>query len=80
MDTEAVVNAYMCVRLPKQKKNEILPSAKTWTDVEGIIMLREISQRKTNTVHYCLHVESKKMKQMDEYNKTETDSQIKRTN
>ena len=30
-------------------KKEILPSAATWTDLEGII-LSEISQRKTNTV------------------------------
>ena len=31
------------------KKNEILPSAATWKDIENI-MLSEISQRKTNTV------------------------------
>ena len=31
------------------KKNEILPSATTWMDLEGI-MLSEISQRKTNMV------------------------------
>ena len=37
-------------------KNEILPFATTWMDLEGI-MLSEISQRKTNTVWY---VESKK--------------------
>ena len=30
-------------------KKEILPSAATWTDLEGII-LSEISQRKTNTI------------------------------
>ena len=43
-------------------KNEILPFAATWMDLEGI-MLSEISQRKTNTIWYHLYVESK------EYNK-----------
>ena len=37
------------------KKKEILPSAATWMDLEGI-MLSEISQRKTNSVWYCLYV------------------------
>ena len=40
------------------KKNEILPLAATWMDLEGI-MLSEISHRKTNTVWYHLHVGSK---------------------
>ena len=41
------------------KKNEILPFAATWMDLE-VIMLSEISQRKINTVWYHLYVESKK--------------------
>ena len=41
------------------KKNETLPFAAMWMDLEGI-MLSEISQRKTNTVWYHLYVESKK--------------------
>ena len=41
------------------KKNEVLPIAAKWMDLEGI-MLSEISQRKTNTVRFHLYVESKK--------------------
>ena len=59
------------------KKNEIMPFAATWMDLEGT-MLSEISQRKTNTVYYHLFVESKN-KPLNIY-KTETVSQIQRTN
>ena len=41
------------------KKNEILPLARTWMDLEGIV-LSEISQTEKDTVWYDLHVESKK--------------------
>ena len=41
------------------KKNEILPLATTWMDLEGI-MLNEISQRKKNILCYNSYVESKK--------------------
>ena len=45
------------------KKNEILPSATTWMDLEGI-MLSEISQRQTNTVYDLTHTQNlKKTKQ-----------------
>ena len=40
-------------------KNEILPFATVWIDLEGI-MLNEVSQ--TNTAWYHLYVESKKKK------------------
>ena len=46
-------------------------------DLEGI-MLSEISQRKTNTLLLIYGI--KKNNKMNVYNKTETDSQIKRTN
>ena len=46
------------------KKDEIMPSATTWRDLE-IIILSEVSQTKTNIIHYHLHVESKKMMQIN---------------
>ena len=48
--------------------NEILPFVTTWMDLEGII-LSEISQRKTNTIHYHFYVESKKKQLVNIYNK-----------
>ena len=41
------------------KKDEILPSAGTWMDLENII-LSGIRKRKTNITYDHLHVESKK--------------------
>ena len=58
------------------EKNEVLPFAATWMDLEGI-MLSEINQ--TEKDKYCiyhLHVEAKKIQQTSIYNKKETDSQI----
>ena len=46
----------------KKKKNEILPCATTWVNLEGII-LSGISQRKTNTVVITY------MWNLNEYNK-----------
>ena len=38
------------------KENEIMPSAGTWMDLE-IIILSEVSQRKTSSIRYHLYVE-----------------------
>ena len=40
------------------KENEIISFTATWMNLE-IIILSEVSQKKTNTVWYHLHVESK---------------------
>ena len=37
------------------KKNEILPFASTWMELEGI-MLSEISQRKTNYINIYIYI------------------------
>ena len=56
MDKEDVVHVYNGI-LISHKKNEIMPFAATWMDLE-IIILSEVSQTKTNIV-YHLYVESK---------------------
>jgi len=49
------------ILLSYKKKNEILPSETKQINSDGI-MLSEVSQTKTNTVCYHLHVESKKQR------------------
>ena len=51
MDKEGVVYIYNGILLSHKKKNEILPFAATWMDLEGI-MLSEISQ--TEKDKYCM--------------------------
>ena len=79
MDKEDVVYLQWNITEPL-KRNELLPSATTWMDLEDI-MLSEISQ--TEKDKYCTFslicgIENK-TKQKIKYNKTETDSQIQRT-
>ena len=60
MDKEDVVYIYVCMYihngiLLSHKKKEIMPSAATWMGLE-IIVLREVSQRKTNATQYHSYV------------------------
>ena len=58
------------------QKKENLPFVTAWMDLESI-MLREISQRKTNTVWFQSHEEAKEHTELT--NQVETDSWIQRT-
>ena len=58
MDKEDVVCIYTVEYYSAIKKNEIMPFAATWMDLE-IIIVSEVSQ--TNIIWYHLYVESKKM-------------------
>ena len=49
MDQEDMVHIYMIEYYSAVKRNEVLPLATTWMDLEGI-RLSKISQRKTNTL------------------------------
>ena len=49
MGKEDVVHIYTMEYYPGIKKNEIMPFAATWMDLE-IIILSEVSQRKTNII------------------------------
>ena len=46
------------------KRNEIVPFAEMWTDLETVIQ-SEVRKRKTNIIQYCPYVESGKMIQMN---------------
>ena len=69
MDKEDVAHIYNGILL-SYKKNEIMPFATTWMDLQ-IIILGEVSQTEKDKYHiiYQLYVESKKkiMIQMNKY-------------
>ena len=54
MDKEVVVHIYNGILL-SHKKNEIMPPAATWMDLETII-LSEVSQAEKDKYHTILHI------------------------
>ena len=58
MDKEDAVHIYKGLLL-SHKKNEITSFTATWMDLE-IIILSEISQKKTSIISFYLYMESKK--------------------
>ena len=59
------------------KKNEIMPFATTWMDLE-IFILSELNQTKTNIIWYHLYAESKKMIQMNLFTKQKQTHRLRR--
>ena len=53
IDNEDVVYRYEMEYYSAAKKNEIMPFAATWMELE-IIILSEVSQTKTKIIWYCL--------------------------
>ena len=43
------------------RKNEIMPFAPVWMELEGIIMLSEISQRRTDIICFHSYVDPEKL-------------------
>ena len=73
MDKEDVVHACNVISL-SHNKNEIMPFAATWMQLD-VITLSEVSQRKTNIISYHLYVESLKNDTNELIYKIEADSQ-----
>ena len=78
MDREDVVHTYV-EHYSTIKKNEIMPFAEAWMNLE-IIILSEIRQRKTNIIWYHLYVEFHKNNTKELIYKTETNLQISKSN
>ena len=61
--------------LLSHQKNEIMPFAATWMDLETVI-LSEVSQTKTKIICYHVYVESKKNGTNELIFKTEIESRM----
>ena len=76
MDKEDVVQILYELYYSAIKKNEIMPFAAKWRDLEIALLSEVKSHREGNSLWYCLYFESKKKKDTNEFiYKTETDSQ-----
>ena len=78
MDKEDVVHIYVSIMeyYFATKRNEIMPFAATWMDLE-IIILREVSQKEKDKYHMIvLYVKFNKNDTKELIYKTETNSQI----
>ena len=58
------------------EKNEIMPVAAVWVDME-IIILSEVTQRKTNIIHITYMWNLKKMIQMNLFTKQKQTHRLK---
>ena len=56
------IHTHNAIPFSHKEKNEILPFAATWIDLQGLVLSERVRQRKINTVCYCLYVESKTIK------------------
>ena len=73
MDNEDVVHIYNGILL-SHKKNEIIPFAAKWMDLE-IIILSEVSQKEKDKYHMISHMWNLKYGTNEPIYKPETDSQ-----
>ena len=79
MDKEDVVYIYTMEYYSAIKKKEIMPFAATWMDLEMII-LSEVSHRKTNIIRYHTYMWNLKYDINELIYKTEIDSRTQKTN
>ena len=45
-----MVHIYIVEYYPAIKKNEIMPFAAMWMDLESILLMKQVRKRKTNTI------------------------------
>ena len=72
-------NAYNGNNIPSYKRKKFCHFKEYRWAERVLYLMKFVRQRKTNIVCYHLQIESKKIKENNEYNKAETDSQVYRT-